>query len=271
MAKQTELKNLLQELEMTTRAHERVRAIPFQDDQQARLFRAADKAEKRIFSFFDKVSAELQDSAAAYKCVPEERNYLAQERDKAEKRVFSFFDKLNTEIEDSARAYKNLQGQRDYLAQERDEARNAAVKWQNAAQKARADLEELAQQVMAMTPSEPFNEARAQPGVGDPIEVLMAPDVWIERQFMGTFVDGRGVPMVLYVHEGEPDWVNVSQVRMKPKALQQLQMFANVYGHKDPSGRVGALYETKEAAERAGAGAVTLLAVGVPVTITVAK
>lgn len=242
MAKQTELKHLLQELEIATRTHERVRATPFQADEQARAFHTADVAEKR---------------------------------------VFSFFDKLSTELEDSARAYKSLQDQRNYLAQERDEARKAAAEWQNAAQKAKADLQELAQQVMAMKEvphdpvqlptdapqmGEPFNSTRA--AAGEPIEVLMPADMWIEKQFIGTFVDGRGVPMVSYVHEGEPDWVGVSQVRMKPKAPQQLQMFANVY--QANNGEVwGNLHATAEKAKSAHVR--PTIAAAVPVTFTVAK
>lgn len=305
MAKQTELKNLLQELEVVTRHHELVRTTPFQANQQARAFQKVDVAEKR---------------------------------------VFSFFDALNTELADSARAYKNLQDQRNYLAQERDEARKAAEQWQNAAQKAKADLQELAQQVLAMTPTEaptvppgndldqyeftdhpkaagfngaladalengwtvvmlkqqgyikvrdsfalkqvmamkpadevapvenePFNSTRA--AAGDPIEVLMAPGVWVEKKFIGTFIDSRDVPMVSYVYEGEPDWVGMSQVRMKPKAPQQLQMFADVY-RNSYGGAYGYLHSEPKSKRPPNAPTmpgIEQLVSDMPVTITVAK
>lgn len=233
MAKQTELKNLLQELEIATCAHERVRATPFQANQQVRAYHAANKAEKRVFSFFDKLSAELQDSAAAY---------------------------------------KNLQEQRNYLVQERDEARKAAVQWQNAAQAAKAALQELAQQVMAMKGqeptvppgNEPFNDARAR--AGDPIEFQPRYGaVWQDCRYVGMRSTGDVVIEVGESCLSHP----VALVRMKSKAPQSLQMFANLYGRQGSSGQVGALYDTKEDADRMGS--VTLLAVGVPVTITVVK
>lgn len=245
MAKQTELKHLLQELEIATRTHARAMRFPLSHDERARAFHAADVAEKR---------------------------------------VLSFFDKLSTELEDSARAYKSLQDQRNYLAQERDEARKAAAEWQNAAQKAKADLQELAQQVMAMKEvprdpvqlptdapqmGEPFNSTRA--AAGEPIEVLMSPGLWIEKQYIGTFSEARG-EMVTYVHNDAPDCAPLASVRMKSKAPQQLQMFANVFRGALDERLTGALFDTALDAENLAHNRIKhkLIAAAVPVTITVA-
>lgn len=234
MAKQTELKRLLQELEIATRTHERTNNFSTTPDECARTFHAADIAEKR---------------------------------------VFSFFDKLNTELEDSARAYKSLQEQRNYLALERDEARKAAVAQRNVAQKAKADLQELAQQVMAMkepvptAPNEPFDEKRA--AAGDAIEICMAPDHWIEKKFVGmidTVARGR---QVAYEHNDSLDWAPVGSARMKAKPVTQLQMFADVFKQNDTYW--GQLHQAVSNHAIINAPGRELLVRDLPVTITVAK
>lgn len=82
MAKQTELKNLLLELEIATRHRERVNNCETSLDEKARAFHEADRAEKRVFSFFDALHTELEESARAYKLIQAQRDFLVQERDK---------------------------------------------------------------------------------------------------------------------------------------------------------------------------------------------
>lgn len=105
---------------------------------------------------------------------------------------------------------------------------------------------------------------------GEPIEVMIASDNWIEKQFVGYFIDGRGVPMVVYIHADRPDWVPIAQVRMK--APEQITMYANV--RRMSSGAVfGALYDSKRAATLNAENHIngTQLATAFPVKITVNK
>lgn len=223
MAKQTELKRLLQELEIATRKHERTNNFSTTPDECARTFHAADIAEKR---------------------------------------VFSFFDALNTELADSARAYKNLQEQRDTM--------------KRAADQAQASLQELAKQVIAMkepvptaTPQQ-FDEKRA--AAGEPIEICMAPDHWIEKKFVGmidTVARGR---QVAYEHNDALDCAPISSARMASKT-QQVQMFANVFRDALDGRMTGALFDTELDAENLAYNRIKhkLIASAFPVTVTVAK
>jgi hypothetical protein len=83
MTKQTELKNLLQDLHRATCEHLLATKNFALVSERGRLVKAVDAAEKRVFSFFDALDAKLQNNARAYKNLQDQRDYLAKELDTA--------------------------------------------------------------------------------------------------------------------------------------------------------------------------------------------
>lgn len=227
MAKQIQLKNLLQDLERATRTHQNLLNLPVDINARNDAFNAADIAEKRVFSLFDGMQREL-----------ESLNRIATER-------------LN--------ALSAAVSERDALKHKLDSYVLAPA----------APVDPL--KVATVTvPVEPFNDMRAR--AGDPIEVLMAPDQWIEKPYIGTYKSPHSVQaFVVYVHDDKPVYAPLGSVRMKP-TTQTVQMFANVF--KDEQGkRAGALYDNADmACKFVGTVPPPVQCIGtaIPVTVTVA-
>lgn len=237
MAKQTELKRLLQELEIATRIHEHTNNFSSTPDTKARTFQAVDLTEKRIFSLFDKMRCESESHARA-----------SSQNLKAASDALDRCGALLIECDTFKRA----------------------------ADQAQASLQELAKQVMAMkepaptaTP-EPFDEKRA--AAGEPIEVLFN-GAWHEVNYVGKGT--RHDYVVECLGDGWSSGLSYwapDTMRMASKT-QQVQMFANVFRGALDGRMTGALFDTELDAENLAHNRIKhkLIASAVPVTITVAK
>lgn len=226
MTKQTQLKNLLQELEHATRTHQNLLNLTVDINERNKAFNAADIAEKRVFSLFDGLQRELESSRR-----------IATERLQALHAAVSERDTLKRKLDSYVFA----------PAAPVDPLKVATVS----------------------APVEPFDVARAR--AGEPIQVLMSADRWIEKPFIGVYKSPHGVQeFVVYVHDDKPDYAPLGSVRMKP-TTQTVQMFVNVF--KDKQGkRAGALYDSADVARKFVAVVDGLENVGtaIPVTVTVA-
>jgi hypothetical protein len=199
-----------------------------------------------------------EDAAYVKKCF--------DEADRAEKRIFTLFEWMQRKIDGVRGTQDSLRKQLAHVVSERDALKRKLDSYVFAPA---APVDPL--KVATVTaPVEPFDVARAR--AGEPIQVLMSADRWIEKPYIGVYKSPHGVQeFVVYVHDDKPDYAPLGSVRMKP-TTQTVQMFANVF--KDEHGaRAGALYGDADMARKfVGTVAESIKCVGVaiPVNVTVA-